>query len=254
MLKFPIKNIKVDKYTPSNLKISKNFIRNVKKEASERQVVEIDGKKVIFGVEGPILLKNGIFWSISAYVENGRWGKHYILIFPDLKTLIERDGTFIRLNSGCMSSLFGDITCDCLEQLRIAEKIILKKGGIIIYIPDQDGRGWHEECKMANQRIMNETGLDTITAATKFYGKENIDIRTFDEAIMILKALGFPLKYRFNLGTKNPRKVNALKKAGFEISSQAIDINGKSKHLAKNLKAKYKFFDNHKKGQVNARD
>ena len=159
---------------------------------------------------------------------------------------------FIRLDSGCLSSLLGDNTCDCLAQLRTAEEILIERGGIIIHIPEQDGRGW-KEYKMANQRIMHETNLDTITVAREFYGGEDkIDIRTFDESALILKSLGFTMGYNFNIGTKNPKKVNALLEAGFNVSTQPIETNIPSKNLLKNLKAKDKFF--HKQEKTHARN
>ena len=92
-----------------------NFVAQIKKESLGRQVVEVDGHKVIFGVEGPIILKEGKFWSISAHIENGRWGTHYILVSPNLQTLSTSKECFIRLDSGCISGVLGDITCDCME-------------------------------------------------------------------------------------------------------------------------------------------
>src|SRR3989344_3687193 len=113
-----LKYIITDKYKSSRhtLKSSKDidsFINNIAKESSLRKVVEIDGNMVIFGVEGPIILPNGRFWYISAEVKNGKWGKHHILISPNLGDIIERGQSFIRLDSGCLSGVLGDITCDC---------------------------------------------------------------------------------------------------------------------------------------------
>lgn len=252
-----LKYIFQSKYEPSryDLKSSKSinsFINNVRGESLLRKIVKIDDSQVIFGIEGPVVLQNGKFWYISAEVKDGKWGKHHILVSPNLKSIIKRGKSFIRLDSGCLSGVLGDITCDCLEQLRVAQEIALMKGGIIIHIPDQDGRGW-QESKMAHQRIMHETSLDTITIATKFYGnKDLIDIRTFDESVLILKALGFPKNYKFELGTKNPIKINALLKAGFNILTTPIKVSGKLGSLIKNLKAKDKFFKHHTKEKSHA--
>ncbi len=254
--------VRKENFTPSILKPNfpkGGYINAMRKEANQRQVINVDGKKVIFGVEGVIILKSGVFWSITAYVKGGKWGVHHILISPNLKNVIEKNECFIRLDSGCLSGILGDTTCDCMEQLRVAQEEALKKGGVIVHIPDQDGRGWREY-KMANQRIMHETKLDTITVAEKFYGsKGRIDQRTFEESALILKALGFPKDYKFDLGTKNPKKVNAMLEAGFNVSTHAIEVNGKSKHATKNLRAKYEFFKvkttNHpRKGKRHARD
>lgn len=244
-----------EKYSPSNIKKSDSFANDVKREADERQMVDVDSHTIMFGAEGPVIFKTGKFWTISAEVEYGKWGRHYVMVSPNLKTLIEKGECFIRLDSGCMSGVLGDITCDCLEQLRVAQEEALKRGGIIIHIPDQDGRGWGNDYKMANQRIMHETKMDTISVAKEFYGGESkIDVRTFEESALILKALGFPQGYKFDLGTKNPKKMNALTRAGFDVVSHAVKVNGMSKHLIKNLKAKDEFFNNQPKEKANARD
>ena len=234
-------------FKPSKYKVDhKHYFDRVRGEAQMRQVVTVNGHHVMFGVEGPIILPEGKFWSISAEVEGGHWGKHWILITPDLPTILKKKKCFIRLDSGCISGVLGDITCDCMEQLRVAQLEALKKRGIIIHIPDQDGRG-HGEFKMANQRLMDHCKMDTISVAERFYGsREKIDIRTFDEAAIILKALGFPKGYKFDLGTKNPKKVQALLRAGFVVDAHEIAINGKSRLLNKNLKAKHQFFEKEK--------
>jgi len=241
--------INKNKYQPSKYSIDKykdssRFISLIKKEALSRQVVQVDNNKVIFGVEGPVILPSGKFWSVSAYVENGIWGKHYILVSPNLDKLIKNKKTFLRLDSGCVSGMIlGDKTCDCLQQLRKAQEIALDKGGIIIHIPKHDGRGW-QEYKMANQRIMDECQLDTISAALNFYGNENIiDRRSFTEAAIILRAMGFEVGYKFNLGTKNSKKSEDLEKYGFVVYSKPVEIECTNEEIIKNLKAKYKYWD-----------
>jgi len=71
-----------------------------------------------------------------------------------------------------------------MEQFKTSQREALKKQGIIIYIPNQDGRGHGSEFKMANQRLMNDCRMDTIAVAERFYrSHDKIDIRTFDEAV-----------------------------------------------------------------------
>ncbi|HPC30505.1 MAG TPA: hypothetical protein P5083_00820 [Candidatus Paceibacterota bacterium] len=235
-------------YKPSKLKPNhKHYFDKVRDEVFTRQVVKVDNHNVIFGVEGPIILSEGKFWSISAEVENGRWGKHWIMVAPDLPTVLKRKSCFLRIDSGCLSGVLGDRTCDCIEQLKVSQIEALKKQGVIIYIPKQDGRGYGSEFKMANQRIMNDCKMDTIIVAEHFYENyDKIDIRTFDEAVIILKAIGFPKGYKFNLGTKNPRKVQALLEGGYIIKAHEISIKNKGPFLENNFKAKYKFFEKEK--------
>jgi len=224
----------------------------VRAESLTRRVVKINNRNIIFGVEGPIILSEGKFWSISAEVENGRWGKHWIMVAPDLPIILRRKSCFLRIDSGCLSGILGDITCDCMEQFKTSQREALKKQGIIIYIPNQDGRGHGSEFKMANQRLMNDCRMDTIAVAERFYrSHDKIDIRTFDEAVIILQALGFPRGYKFYLGTKNPRKVQALLEGGYVVEDHEISTKKEAKFLKINLKAKYKFLRRKEKYETN---
>jgi GTP cyclohydrolase II len=236
-----------DRYEPSTLKKGGDFysfVEALRRECEVRQLVKIQGKEIIFGLEGPIVLPRGKLWYVSAEVKGGKWGKHHILLSPNLKTLLKRKETFLRLDSGCLSGMvFGDITCDCLEQLRKFQYLILKRGGVIVHTPAHDGRGW-QEYKMANQRIIDEFKVDTIKAAIAFYGDEKIiDQRTYDDCIIILKALGFPPGYKFILGTKNPNKIESLVKEGFRVKEMPVEIKTKNRSLKNSLRAKYDFWD-----------
>jgi hypothetical protein len=92
---------------------------------------------------------------------------------------------------------------------------------------------------------MDEFKVDTIRAAIAFYGNEKvIDRRTYDDSIIILKALGFPPGYKFILGTKNPNKIESLVKEGFRIKEIPLEIKTKNSFLKNNLRAKYDFWNN----------
>lgn len=178
-------------------------------------------KFVSFGVPGPIATPFAKFEMIPAQVLEGAWGTHYCLFYPDLKTVLETAGdVFLRLDSGCTSGqVFGDSTCDCKQQLEIAFLKCAEYGrGVVINIPNHDGRGWGE-FKMANQKIMDELDLDTVDVARRFYGNESsIDQRSFDEAVALLLAFGFNDSHKFQLGTNNPRKVGAFHAMGLKLA------------------------------------
>lgn len=243
-----IKFTKSDKYQQVKAKTDNEsdmeFVKRVRRESLKRQEIEVGNRKVMFGVEGPIIADRKKLCLVSAKVENGKWGTHYIIFSPDIETLISSEKTFLRLDSGCLlGMIFGDQTCDCLEQLRKAQKIILKKGGIIIHTPSHDGRGWGE-FKMANQRIMNECNFDTITTAIAFYRDKNLfDQRCFKESVLILKALGFPKRYEFDLGTKNSMKESALIETGFTVFSKPVELKTLNGRQKENLKAKYNYWN-----------
>lgn len=238
-------------YAPMKKKQQKEsveeFAFRLFQQASKYQFVQVvfDGerKHVVFGVSGPIITEQGEFTLLPASVVGGKWGWHYILLYPDLETVIREKEIFIRLDSGCLSGqMFGDITCDCREQFDIALKSCrVNKSGIIISIPRHDGRGWNG-FKMANQQLMNDCGLDTVAAARLFYQDEAaIDQRTYTEAVLILRALGFGEYHFFNLATNNPRKIGAFHALGMNLKcSQPVIAKKMNPTLKKNLIAKSK--------------
>ena len=198
------------------------YIQRVRMESLQYQFTKIANKFVAFGVSGPIITALGKFEMIPAEVVGGKWGVHYILVFPDLKTVLARSKIFIRIDSGCFSGMvLGDTTCDCKKQLEIAVKECVRNdAGIVIEIPGHDGRGWGEY-KMANQRLMYELGIDTVEAAKRYYEKIP-DRRTFDECVLVLRALGLTKQHSFDLGTNSPLKIKYFLQAGFNIIQKPL--------------------------------
>jgi GTP cyclohydrolase II len=124
----------------------------------------------------------------------------------------------------------------------MAQKLCVKNGsGIIIHMPEHDGRGWGEY-KLSNQKIMGELNLDTVTAARMFYGDDNsTDLRTYNEAAIILRSLGLGLDHCFDLATNNPQKIDAFKKLGMNVVSSSSVIGEHLNSTAiRNLRSKSK--------------
>ena len=225
------------------------FIERIKKEAAERQTVPIvfNGEKkiVLFGTEGQIISSFGKFQLVPAKVLFGKWGWHYVLIYPNLETLLKKNNIILRLDSGCFSGMvLADVTCDCHEQLKLAQKYCVENGGgIVVHIPEQDGRG-HKHFKMAEKRLFDELKMDYAKAAKAFYEKDElIDIRTYDESAIILNALGFE-GHTFKMATNNPRKVQAFKAAGMKVAGMKSVITGnQNKFVKRRLKSKQKSWD-----------
>lgn len=215
-------------------------------DASEVQFVQsvFSGQQyyVAFGVPGPIITPAGKFMLIPAEVVGGRWGVHYFLFSPDFRTVLAQDNVFVRIDSGCISGqLFGDITCDCKEQFDISLRRCATKGGVVINIPNHDGRGWGV-LKNANQELMDAYGVDTVTAANLFYGDAGVvDQRSYTEAVIILRALGFTDNHKFCIATNNPRKVGAFNAFGMQVESvDSVVAERINPILKKNLLAKHR--------------
>ncbi len=228
----------------SKKETKESFIERIRKEANSKQIekIKFNRKKyeIIFGVSGPIITSYGKFQLVPAQVKGGKWGNHYFLFYPSINELLKKKEMILRIDSGCFSGgVLGDITCDCQEQLRISQKAcVANKGGIVIEIPNQDGRGW-SQFKMANQRLMDELGMTTAEAAEAFYKDKPYDIRTYDEAVIILKAFGFGNKHSFDMATNNPKKIEAFKNMGMNISCVKSVAVGHPNHFVKrNLKSK----------------
>lgn len=243
-----------NKYIPSKEKTidetRAGFIKRIKKETKENQqkIVNFNNKKfgVIFGTEAPIITPYGTFQMIPAKVAEGKWGRHYFLFYPDLETLLKKEKMLLRIDSGCFSGMvLGDITCDCLEQLRISQKAcVASGGGIVIEIPGQDGRGWGSDKKMATQRLMHDLDMSTAEVARAFYGSDELtDIRTYDECAIILKAFGFNKKQCFEMVTNNPRKIEGFKEMGMKVDcAKSVTVPHPNNILKRNLESKEKFW------------
>lgn len=218
---------------------NEQYIERIKQECLKYQFVEVksasgETKYVAFSTPGSIINQFGEFWLIPGQVVDGQWGKHYFLMYKDLKNSLASENLFVRIDSGCFIGMcLSDNTCDCKQQLDIAMKMAAEKGaGMIIEIPGQDGRGWGE-FKMAHQRITNELGINCVDVAEMFYeDKESVDLRTYDEAAMIMCALGFGDK-SITLGTNNPKKVKAFTKLGINVAETTSIVSQNMSEIAK---------------------
>jgi GTP cyclohydrolase II len=120
----------------------------------------------------------------------------------------------VRLHSACLTGdLFGSLKCDCGDQLRDTVRFMAKsEGGILLYL-DQEGRGNGIANKIRAYKLQSQ-GYDTYDA-DEVLGFE-ADQRRFDFAAVMLKELGVGA---VRLMTNNPEKIQALARAGLEVTS-----------------------------------
>lgn len=124
----------------------------------------------------------------------------------------------VRVHSSCLTGdLFGSLRCDCGEQLRRGVAAIHALGGGVLLYLSQEGRGIGLANKLRAYGLQDE-GLDTIDAdQTIGFSKDERDFRVAHE---MLEQLGVS---RILLLTNNPSKVEALQRAGINVTArQAI--------------------------------
>ncbi|MEJ1159220.1 GTP cyclohydrolase II RibA [Prosthecomicrobium sp. N25] len=139
----------------------------------------------------------------------------------------------VRLHSACITGdLFGSLKCDCGDQLRnTVERFQAMGGGVLLYL-DQEGRGIGIANKMRAYRLQ-ETGFDTIDADAQLGFAD--DERSYEEAARMLQLLGYT---RVLLHSNNPRKGEALRRAGLEVVAREPVLTPVTRENARYLKTK----------------
>ena len=165
-----------------------------------------------------------VFQSLSDGVE------HLVIVIGQIDT----DQTVLtRLHSECLTGdLLGSLRCDCGEQLRGAIAEIARHGnGVLLYLA-QEGRGIGLINKLRAYRLQDQ-GYDTIDANLQLGYEE--DERSYVPAAQILGLLGI---WRIRLMTNNPKKVDAVKRLGINVTEQVPHIFPSNRHNSAYLHTK----------------
>lgn len=190
------------------------------------------------------------FSLVKKVVWNDPWRLYYIITYSGEDQDASTKLPMLRLDSGCLiGQVYGDETCDCLDQLHDSLFVLAKEGcGLIVHMPTHDGRGFGSAPKAETEiykqggrgRVHETEPLDTIAAAEHLYHSEHIDMRTFDGAAKLLQRLGID---RVQMYTDNRNKVSSLQNMGIETTRIPTDTEKEScaEHLQakKNHKAYY---------------
>ena len=137
------------------------------------------------------------------------------------------DDVLVRMHSECITGeAFGSLKCECGPQLQYALDMIEAdpKGGIVIYLRGQEGRGIGLLNKL-KAYALQEQGLDTVEA-NEALGLPS-EAREYGAAASILKELGVK---SVRLMTNNPAKANFLIEAGIPVNSYVPVIVGEALH------------------------
>jgi len=129
-------------------------------------------------------------------------GKEHLALFTeDLK---EIDTPIVRVHSECLTGdALASAKCDCGEQLKYAQALIAKEGGMIIY-HRQEGRNIGLLNKV-NAYALQDTGFDTVAANHQLGFRA--DERTYEIVEFILNHFGIK---KLKLLTNNPAKMESL--------------------------------------------
>lgn len=199
-------------------------------------IVDLKGQKYHFSL-------------IKKVISNDPWRLYYLITYSgDAQDGLSRENIetqlpMLRLDSGCLiGQIYGDETCDCLDQLHNTLFILARdRCGLIVHMPTQDGRGFGSAPKAETEiykqggrgRVHETEPLHTIAAAEHLYHSEHIDLRTFDGAAKMLQHLKIN---RVQMYTDNRYKVYSLQDMGIETIRIPTDTDKES--CAHHLEAK----------------
>lgn len=133
------------------------------------------------------------------------------------------DDVLVRMHSECITGeAFGSLKCECGPQLDFALDKIANdpKGGVVIYLRGQEGRGIGLLNKL-KAYALQEQGLDTVEANLAL-GLPS-EAREYGAAVSILKDLGVT---SVRLMTNNPAKSDFLIEAGIPVNEYVPVITG----------------------------
>lgn len=127
----------------------------------------------------------------------------------------------VRIHSSCLfGEAFHGLDCDCASQLDTTLGLIGKEGAGIVVYHYAEGRGVGLERKIEALELQRTQGLDTVESLAKM-GLQP-DLRTYDTTLVALEDLGVAKTIR--VASQNPKKLDALKQAGFTIT-EVVSLN-----------------------------
>ena len=135
------------------------------------------------------------------------------------------EDVLVRMHSECITGeAFSSLKCECGPQLQYALDMIEEdpRGGIVIYLRGQEGRGIGLLNKL-KAYALQEQGLDTVEA-NEALGLPS-EAREYGAAVSILQELGVK---SVRLMTNNPAKANFLRESGIPVNSYVPVIVGEA--------------------------
>ncbi len=193
---------------------------------------------------GEIKTAHGTFWEYFFEI-NDQWRQYNVIVKADLDEDLmpvfkNPQRLILRIDSGCETGqLFGDMTCECREQLNMAMQTLEEIGeGLIIHIPHQDGRGMSLGFKLSTLTIQEELYLNTVESASMLAPGGTIDVRTYAGVIAILKFFDVPTTCEVSLASNNPKKALVFAENGYSVADMLPIVIPPTEHTRHHLLAK----------------
>ncbi len=156
--------------------------------------------------------------------------EHVVLTMGDITG---EEPLLARIHSECLTGdgLFS-LRCDCGAQLQAAMHKIAQQGRGVIFYLRQEGRGIGLLNKIRAYHLQ-DAGADTVEANEALgFGA---DLRRYDMLKPMMAHFGIE---SLRIMTNNPRKIEALREIGINVTERLAHETGRNPHNAKYLQTK----------------
>ena len=171
-------------------------------------------------------------FTVHAFTDEKESKDHLAICMGDLLT---SEPVLSRIHSQCITGeSFLSMRCDCRYQLTESLKQIADIGRGVIFYLQQEGRGIGLSNKIKAYSLQDK-GLDTVEANHHLGFKE--DERTYENVAGMINFLAIK---KLDLMTNNPKKIEALKSMGVEVSQRVPLFTSSNKYNEKYISTKIK--------------
>jgi 3,4-dihydroxy 2-butanone 4-phosphate synthase/GTP cyclohydrolase II len=174
--------------------------------------------RIRFEAEAKMPSTHGVF-KVRGYFDTKTTAEHVAIIAGEP----HHENVLVRMHSECITGeAFGSKKCECGPQLDFAlDKIATDpKGGVVIYLRGQEGRGIGLLNKLKAYALQDQ-GMDTVEANLAL-GLPS-EAREYGAAVSILGDLGIK---SVRLMSNNPAKIEALEAAGILVNEYVPIVVG----------------------------
>ena len=186
--------------------------------------------RILFEAEAKMPSTHGEF-KVRGYYDTRTTAEHVAIIAGQP----HHEDVLVRMHSECITGeAFGSKKCECGPQLDFAlDKIASDpKGGVVIYLRGQEGRGIGLLNKLKAYALQDE-GMDTVEANLAL-GLPS-EAREYGAAVSILGDLGIK---SVRLMSNNPAKIEALEAAGIFVNEFVPIVVGQQVENAEYMETK----------------